>query len=164
VSDTSYRSPAGSPAIFGEEPSVSRASRLARCISLRPNGPPKATDGAKSFSGIQETLGQPEVPRVCLPISEEEATEQEATLAVAEPLRLKSVEELRCSLRLRWKPMGRVSLDEKGKLRFPVVAEAPGLYRLRLKTVEGIESNMWAKATTYAGAFSITVVLGRPLP
>jgi hypothetical protein len=50
-------------------------------------------------------------------------------------------EELRCSLSLRWKPIGRVLLDEKGKLRFPIMPEGPGLYRLRLKTSDGIESN-----------------------
>jgi hypothetical protein len=85
----------------------------------------------------------------CFPLSEEEATEAATSIETTELSALKNPEpyswdqeeELRCSLRLRWKPMGRVLLDEKGKLRFPNMPEVPGLYRLRLRTSSGIESN-----------------------
>jgi len=85
----------------------------------------------------------------CLPTSEEEATEDDATMeaTVLSPLKSPDAyswdkeEELRCSLSLRWKPIGRVLLDETGKLRFPTMPEGPGLYRLRLRTSDGIESN-----------------------
>lgn len=49
-------------------------------------------------------------------------------------------EELTCALRLKWKPTGRVVMDQSGKPRFPAVPAAPGLYRLRLRTSEGKES------------------------
>jgi hypothetical protein len=50
-------------------------------------------------------------------------------------------EELLCSLRLKWRPLGRITLDGSGKPRFPGAATEPGLYRFRIRVVGGIESN-----------------------
>ena len=46
-------------------------------------------------------------------------------------------QEFNCSLRLRWIPLGRLTLDAKGKLLFPKAEPAPGLYRLRTPSRDG---------------------------
>jgi hypothetical protein len=42
-------------------------------------------------------------------------------------------EELLAGLRLHWQRIGTVTIDEHGKLRFPKVSTAPGVYRFQLK-------------------------------
>ncbi len=48
---------------------------------------------------------------------------------------------LGCSLGLNWLPVGRVALDEGGRLRFPRLSEVPGIYRFRARTPNGNEAN-----------------------
>jgi len=48
---------------------------------------------------------------------------------------------LECSLGLDWLPVGRVTLDERGLLRFPRLSEVPGIYRLRTRTPDGKKAN-----------------------
>jgi len=48
---------------------------------------------------------------------------------------------LGCSLGLEWLPVGRVALDERGRLQFPRLSEVPGIYRFRARTRDGKEAN-----------------------
>lgn len=41
------------------------------------------------------------------------------------------------SIELRWRPIGRITLDAGGKLLFPETAAMPALYRMRLLLAEG---------------------------
>ena len=45
--------------------------------------------------------------------------------------------DTKCSLQLKWLPIGRVTLDAKGKLTFPKIAPSPGLYRVRTPKLGG---------------------------
>jgi predicted GIY-YIG superfamily endonuclease len=44
-----------------------------------------------------------------------------------------------CSLKIKWKPLGKVELDEGNRLVFPVVDKIPALYRFRIRE-DGKES------------------------
>ena len=110
-------------------------------------GPFETIQEAERLAASRKRLDNQKCPE-CLPSSEEDETDEESAIVQEswpmEPMELypwDKEEELRCSLRLRWKPRGKVSIDEKGKLRFPLMDEKPGVYRLRLRSVEGVESN-----------------------
>ena len=46
-------------------------------------------------------------------------------------------QEFICSLQLQWVPIGRLVVDQEGKLRFPKAPDSPGLYRLRSRSPIG---------------------------
>lgn len=111
---------------FGPFPSVDDAERLAtfrgrkdnrRCLECLPE------EGKSPAVGSATTIKKPKEVR------KKELWDWD------------SEEQLSCSLRLTWRPIGRITLDESGKPRFPAVASVPGLYRLRLRTSEGHDSN-----------------------
>jgi hypothetical protein len=48
---------------------------------------------------------------------------------------------MECSLGVEWLPIGRVTIDGRGKLRFPRVSEVPGIYRFRTRLPDGSKAN-----------------------
>jgi hypothetical protein len=65
-------------------------------------------------------------------------------------------EQLVCTLRLCWRPLGRVIIDGDGKARFPVVTAVAGLYRFkthypdgRIETYIGESDNLRRRFSNY---------------
>jgi len=50
------------------------------------------------------------------------------------------MEELTCGLRLQWRAIGQVEIDDQSKLRFPRVSTAPGIYRFRISRTGGTKA------------------------
>jgi hypothetical protein len=48
--------------------------------------------------------------------------------------------EQSASLRIKWVPIGRVTLDPTGKCKFPIPPDGPGLYRFRFRKIDGLEA------------------------
>ena len=47
-------------------------------------------------------------------------------------------QEISCTLKVKWTPIGRVTFDGSGKLLFPQAAEVPSIYRFKIRSAEDI--------------------------
>ena len=115
---------ARSPSMVGEPCIQPSGQRLDRCWMASRKRKCDAANGCLSTRWFSKSAIAPsEVPtadrRSLLPHTWDERT------------------QIDCSVRFDWEPIGRICLDENGKLQFPNVSEAPGLYKLRIRIGTG---------------------------
>ncbi|MGF6923874.1 DUF7662 domain-containing protein [Paraburkholderia sp. 40] len=53
---------------------------------------------------------------------------------------------MECKVTMEWQPLGKLTMDESGRLSFPQVHAVPAIYRFRIRTAEGIERNYVGEA------------------
>ncbi|WP_241301916.1 DUF7662 domain-containing protein [Burkholderia stabilis] len=53
---------------------------------------------------------------------------------------------MECKVTMEWQPLGKLTINESGRLSFPQVDAVPAIYRFRIRTAEGAERNYVGEA------------------